>query len=154
MAEFDFDTLMFEKMVDQSILVWANILHQESLKEIPRNWDDPPNPIVLKVKSKPERNIREWNKHYYRKPVSKNWQWYEWVTGNLKRSVWLENTWFLEYSVWVMEWPTEEYAYTQEFWDPTRNIPARSFLRDPLDKNYPKIIAQVQRTFKELSDKS
>lgn len=153
MAEFDFNELMFEKCIDWALLAWSNILHQESLKEIPRNWDDPPNPIILKTKSKPERNIRKWNKHYYRNPVSKNWLWYEWVTWNLKRSVWLENTGYLEYSVWVMEWPTEIYAYTQEFWDQNRNIKPRSFLNKPFKENQKKIEAQIQKTFNELLDK-
>ena len=85
--------------------------------------------------------------------VSKNWLWYEWVTWNLKRSVWLENTGYLEYSVWVMEWPTEIYAYTQEFWDPSRNIPRRSFLNEKFKKHKKEIEAQIQKTFNELLDK-
>lgn len=153
MAEFDFDTLMLEKIVDQSILVWANILHQESLKKVPRNWDNAPKPIILKRKKKPERNIRRWNRRYYRKPVFKNWHWYEWVTWNLKRSVWLESTSYLEYSVWVMEGPTEWQARTHEFWDPGRNIPKRSFLNEPLQKNQKLINNQIQKTFNELLDK-
>ena len=127
MATFDFNELMFESIIDKSILAWANILHQESLKKVPRDWNNAPNPIKLKVKKIPERNVRKWNKHYYRNPVSKNWQWYEWVTWNLKRSVWLENTWYMEYSVGVMAWPTEDYWYTQEFWDDSRNIKPRSY---------------------------
>lgn len=154
MAEFDFDELMLENILDKSILVWATLLHEKSLESVPRNWDNAPNPIVLKTKSRPERNIRKWNKHYYRNPVQKNWQWYEWVTWNLKRSVWLENTDYLEYSVWVMQWPTEKYARLQEYWDKDRNIPPRSFLREPLEKNSKEIIAQSQKTFNELLNKS
>lgn len=153
MAEFDFNELMFEKCIDGALLAWASLFEEISKENAPRNIDDLPQNINRKDWKKPERNVKKDNKHYYREPVKIKWNYYSWVTWNLKRSIWTENTSYLERSVWVMGWPTEEYAYTQEFWDPARGIPRRSFLNKPLEENQKKIEAQIQKTFNELLDK-
>ncbi len=154
MAEFEIDKIKLEYYLDKAIMSWTNFLHKKVKKVVPRDWDRPPNPIRFKKKAIPERNIRKWNKHYYRNPVQKWWAYYEWVTGNLWRSVWIENTSYLEWSVWVEEWPTEDYAYTQEYWDSSRNIPARSFLKKTREDYKNEILKQVSTTFAEFINKS
>lgn len=153
MSTFEFDKNAFDDIIDKSIFTGFNLLHEVVLDSVPRDKNNLPNPIILKNKSKPERNIRKNNKHYYRKPVMINWQWYEWVTGNLARSIWTQKLWIWEYIVWVRQWPTEDYWYTQEYWDSNRWIPSRSFLNKPLRDNSKEILKQTQKTFSELLNK-
>lgn len=154
MAKFELDKMWLENILDKSILVWANTWHNLSIDYAPRIKEDLPGNINLKSWEKPQRNIRKNNKHYYRKPVYIDWNYYEWVTWNLKRSIWLQKLWQWEYIIWVKQWPASDYTATHEFWDETRNIPERSFLRRPLKEDSKEIIKQIWKTFKELSDKS
>lgn len=154
MAEFGFDEKNFSNIIDIVAMVWADLLLQEVLVAVPRDKRRLPKPIKLKRKKKPERNIRKNNKHFYRQPVQINWEWYEWVTGNLARSLSTEKvvTWF--YKVWIMAWITEEYWKVQEFWTFDWKIKPRSFLREPLKLNKSKILKQMQKTFNELLSKN
>ncbi len=153
MAKFELDKVALGDILDKSIFVWANILENLSIENAPRTKDDLPSNINLKSWEKPQRNIREWNSNYYRKPVMIDWNYYEWVTWNLKRSIWTQKLWEWEYIVWVKIWPASDYASTHEFWDESRNIPKRSFLRKPLEENWKEIIKQIWKSFKQLSNK-
>lgn len=153
MAEFKIDENKLLDIIDMSIMVWVNVLENEVKKAVPRDKKRLPKPIILKTKAKPERNIRAWNKHFYRLPVNIAWNWYAWVTGNLARSINTQKVSFWQYQVWVMAWIVEDYAFTQEFWDQSRNIEKRSFLLEPLEKNKDKIMEQIQKTMIELLNK-
>lgn len=151
MSEFSFDKNELENIIDQSIRSWAYMTLSLSQDRTPRDMERLPNPIILKTKDKPERNIRKWNKKYYRNPVKINWLWYEWVSWNLKRSLDLEKLWKSEYIVGVKKWPTENYAEVQEFWTMDWDIKSRSFLRETLKNDWKKILNQIQKTLNELS---
>lgn len=151
MSNFNLDEKKLLNILDNSFMTWADLILLNSQKAVPRDKERLPNPIILKTKSTPERNIRKWNKHYYRKPVKIWWNWYEWVTWNLARSLNIERLWSCDYVIWIMAWPTEEYWKAQEFW--TDKIPKRSFLLDPLTKNKVLINKQIQKTLNELLNK-
>lgn len=151
MAEFIFDKNAFENIIDESIRVGAYMTLWLSQNRTPRDKERLPNPIILKTKNKPERNVREWNKNYYRKPVNINGQWYEWVSWALKRSLDIEKLGKWEYIVWVKRGPTEKYAEVQEFWTLDGTIKSRSFLRETLKQDGKQILDQIQKTFNELS---
>lgn len=151
MADFDFDKNAFEDIIDWAIADWAYMTLSLSQERTPRDKERLPNPIVLKTKEKPERNVREWNKKYYRKPVNINWLWYEWVSWALKRSLDVEKLWKWEYIVWIKRWPTEWYWAIQEFWSDDWTIKSRSFLRETLRQDWKKIVNQIQKKFNELS---
>ena len=151
--KFELDEKKLLDLIDKSIMVWFNILENEVKNAVPRDKNRLPNPIILKKKLKPERNIRKNNKHFYRLPVQINGAWYEWVTWNLARSISSIRLWIWEYQVWVLAWITEEYAKVQEFWSRDWKIKKRSFLLEPLLKNQEKIINQIEKTFTELLNK-
>lgn len=153
MAELDFNKDLLEYLIDSSISAWASLYNSKVLERVPRDWERAPNPIRFKGvrKWKPQRNVRSGNKRVYRAPVYKNWQWYEWVTWALRRSIWLQKLASWEYIVGVRAGPTEVYAAAQEFWN--NKLPARSYLREPLRDNQQKIEAQIQKTFNELSNR-
>lgn len=153
MATFEFDKIALENILDKSIFIWAEVFQNLSIWYAPRIKENLPDNINLQSWGKPQRNIREGNKNYYRKPVQIDWNYYEGVTWNLRRSIWLQKLWQGEYIVWVKNWPASDYAATHEFWDDSRGIPERSFLRKPLEKDSTEIIKQIWTTFKELSDK-
>ncbi len=153
MADFNLDKKKVFDILDISFMVWAELILLNSQKSVPRDKKRLPNPIILKRKKTPERNIRKWNKHYYRKPVRIWGNWYEWVTWNLARSLNIERLWSCSYIVWIMAWPTEEYWKVQEFWSSDWKIPRRSFLLDPLIKNKVLINKQIQKTLNELLNK-
>lgn len=150
MSDFIFDSSQLEDLIDESVKVGAYMTLSLSQNRTPRDKERLPNPIVLKTKDVPQRNIRKWNKKYYRKPVNINGQWYEGVSWALKRSLDIEKLWKWEYIVWVKRWPTEKYAEVQEFGSNDGIIPSRSFLRETLTQDGKKIIDQVQKTFNEL----
>jgi hypothetical protein len=153
MSEFSFNKRSLEDIVDISIFIWAEMIQGLAQDYAPRDKNNLPKNINNKNWEKPERNIRSNNKHYYRKPVLINWNWYEWVTWNLKRSIWTEKLWKWEYIIWVKIWPASDYAATHEFWDESRGIPKRSFLKRSIDENWKEVLLQIWKTFKELSDK-
>lgn len=150
MSEFTFDDRLFINAIDKALLSWSNLLFDKTLELVPRDIKRLPKNINRKDWRKPKRNIRVWNRNWYRKPVEISWNWYSWVTWNLKRSIWHSETNFLEYSVWVYSWITEKYAFTQEFWDERRNIKPRSFINKALENNLKEIQEQMQKTFNEL----
>lgn len=154
MAKFRLDEQKLLDIIDNSIIVWVEVLENEVKKAVPRDKKRLPNPIILKTKAKPERNIKKWNKHFYRLPVQIAWKWYAWVTWNLKNSIAVQRLGIWKYQVWVMAWITEKYAYTQEFWDKSRNIKKRSFLIKPLTETKEKIMEQIQKTLTELLNKN
>lgn len=151
MAEFSFDKNEFENIIDESIKVGAYMTLELSQNRTPRDKERIPNPIILKTKNKPERNIRKGNKKYYRNPVQINGQWYEGVSWALKRSLDIQKLWIWEYIVWVKRWPTEWYWEVQEFWSLDGTIKSRSFLRETLKQDSKQIINQIEKTFNELS---
>lgn len=159
MSKFELDKTALEVILDKSIFTWANLFENLSLGYAPRIKESLPGNINLKSWNTPQRNIRKdekgtlKNKHYYRKPVMIDWNYYEWVTWNLRRSIWIQKLWQWEYIIWVKVWPASDYAATHEFWDEARNIPKRSFLRRPLEDDSKEIIKQIWNTFKQLSDK-
>lgn len=153
MAKFELDTLKIEYAMNAGIFSWANKLYNLSKNTyVPRDWERAPKPLRFKGirKNKPQRNIRKKNRYFYRSPVKKNGVWYAGVTGNLKRSIGIENTWYLEWTVWVVRGPTEVYAEKHEFGSKDGKTPARSFLRKPLQDHGKEIIAQIQATFNEI----
>lgn len=170
MAEFSFDKNEFENIIDWAIESWAQLLYTKVASLVPRDLQRLPNNINRKDWKKPQRNVWRWkgqkkwfhtskwevveNKHYYRPPKMINWNWYEWVSWALKRSLDIEKLWKWEYIVWVKRWPTEDYAGRQEFWwrdKLWRNVPERSYLRKWIKDNDKEIINQIQKTFNELS---
>lgn len=82
--------------------------------------------------------------------VANGGKFYAGVSGDLGRSVGMEKISNGNYVVGVRSGPTEVYAWTQEFGDPSRNIVARSFLRKPLDVNSVLIEKRIIQTFSEL----
>lgn len=152
MADFKIDEAKILQKLDLAIQGGAEILLDLSKTAVPRNWDNPPKALDFKGKfyNKPRRNVRAWNKNYYIPVVANGGKFYSWVTGNLKNSIGIEKISNGNYAVGVMQGPTEIYAWTQEFWDPSRNIPARSFLRKPLDENKIIISARISQLFSEL----
>ena len=153
MAKFEFDKMALEDILDVSIFAWAELFVWLSQEYAPRIKENLPNNINLSSWKKPQRSIWKDNKNYYRKPVSIDWNYYEWVTWDLKRSIWMKKLWTGEYIIWVKIWPASDYAPTHEFWDTSRNIPERSFLRRPLKDDHKEIINTMWKVFKQLSDK-
>ena len=148
--KFELDENKIILALDKALQVWAVKMLEIAKENVPRDQKRLPKPIILKRKPRPERNIRKWNRHFYRKPVIIWGNWYEGVTGNLRRSLTIEKIKLLKYKVWVASWPVEKYAYTQEYWDPKRNIPKRSFLKKPFEENFYEIMRQVNLSFKEI----
>ena len=148
MAEFDLKEKILKDIIDKSVLVWAEFLHREIREITPRDKERLPKPIDIKNENRIDKNF-----HY--KPVNINWKWYEWVTWNLKRSIWIEKVWTWDYIIWVKKWVTEEYAGRQEFWGTDskwRHVPERSYLRKWLGNNQKMAILRVRKVFSSLMD--
>jgi hypothetical protein len=77
--------------------------------------------------------------------------WYEWVTWNLKRSIWMQKIWEWRYVVGVNQWVTEEYWRVLEFW--TDDIEERSYLRDWLERNHKELVLVLKQNFSKLLKK-
>jgi hypothetical protein len=148
MATLELQDWVIKYAIDEASKVVASQLLSFAKENVPRDKKRLPKPIKLKFRDKPLRNIRKGNKKYYRPPVMINWEWYEWVTGNLKKSLSMEKTDDFEYSVGVQEWPTEDYWYKQEYWDTT--TPARSYLRKSLEENKEVLLEQFNKTVQEI----
>lgn len=154
MAQFTFDKNKFLDIVDTALLTGTELLLRKSKEATPRDKKRLPNPIVLKKKKAPERNVRKGNKHRYSHPVRIGSNWYEWVSWDLQRSIDMEQIGRAEYVVWVRSGHTVEYAKAHEFWSTRKNIPKRSFLRDPAQKHKKSIEKQIQITLSELLNRS
>ncbi len=146
MAEFSLDTLAIEKNIDETLTIASNILVVKVRENTPRDKKRlPKNTIDRKDGKKPFRSS-----HF--KPVQINWHWYEWVTWNLKRSIWMEKIWSWNYAVWIIKWITEEYWKHLEFW--TDTMEERSFLRKWLVDNEKELISVMKNNFKILLNKN
>ncbi len=146
MAEFSLDTLAIEKSIDETLTIASNILVVKVRENTPRDKKRlPKNTIDRKDGKKPFRSS-----HF--KPVQINWHWYEWVTWNLKRSIWMEKVWSWNYAVWIIKWVTEEYWKHLEFW--TDTMEERSFLRKWLVDNEKELISVMKNNFKILLNKN
>jgi hypothetical protein len=142
MSTFEIDSNAFVKEAWISMLAGVQVAQDFIIAYTPRDWDRPPQNIDRKDGKTPIRNT-------WRRPVFKDWHWYQWVTGNLKRSIWYEQKWPLEFIIGVIRWPTEEYADDLEFW--TYKMSARSFLRRGIIEKNPEIISVIERTFQQLT---
>lgn len=112
--------LFIDEAVDFALTEVCLFLVSKIIEVTPRDLDRLPQNINRKDWKAPSRSS-------YFKPVQINWNWYEGVTGTLKRSVShekIENFYFL---IGVLKWPATKYAMAQEFW--TIHIPPRSFVR-------------------------
>ena len=146
MAEFSLDTLVLEKSIDETLTIASNILVVKVRENTPRDKNRlPKKTIDRKDGKKPFRSS-----HF--KPVQINWHWYEWVTWNLKRSIWMEKVWSWNYAVWIIKWVTEEYWKHLEFW--TDTMEERSFLRKWLVDNEKELISVMKNNFKILLNKN
>lgn len=156
MANFEFDENKIYKALTWALKVWAVKMLEIAKENVPRDQKRLPKSLNFKGKfySKPKRNIKEDNKNFYRQAVQINWEWYAWVTWNLKKAIAIEKITLLKYKVWVSMWPVEKYAFTQEYWDPARNIEKRSFLYEPFLENYDEIMKLVNLSFIEILWKS
>ena len=144
MAEFSLDTLAIEKSIDESLMITSNILVTKVREITPRDKKRlPKNTIDRKDGKKPFS-------HY--NPVQINWHWYEWVTWNLKRSIWMEKISSWNYAVWIIKWVTEEYWKHLEFW--TDIMEERSFLRKWLVDNEKQLISVMKNNFNILLKKN
>jgi len=145
MADFNFDDLKLERIIDSTLLIWADVLVQKIKENTPRDKKRlPVNTINRKDWEAPKRGS-----HY--KPLMINWNWYEWVTWNLKRSIWLEKKCTWQYRVWVKMGVTEEYARHLEFW--TKFMEKRSFLVKWLTENVDEITKIMKKNFNILLKK-
>ncbi len=142
MAEFSLNTIALKRSIDESVQITSNILTSKVREITPRDKDRlPKNNIDRKDWKAPERSS-----HY--KPVQIEWHWYEWVTWNLKRSIWMQKIWEWRYVVGVNQWVTEEYWRVLEFW--TDDIEKRSFLRQGLDENRKELTYILKSNFTKL----
>lgn len=126
MAEFKFsDDFIIEEAIDFALKDVSLFFEQKIRENTPRDLERLPNNINRKDWLAPTRK--------WMNPVMIGWNWYEWVTGNLKRSIGHEKIWRLEFQVWVKKWPASAYAYAQEYgyW----HIPERSFVRKGINDN-------------------
>lgn len=144
MAEFSLNENAFLDAVDIAMLSGTELLLQKVLEKVPRDVNNLPiHNVNRKDWKKPQRNVRKNNKYYYR-PVQKiNWNWYNWVSWNLKRSIDMQKLARWEYIVWVKRWPTEVYAGALEFSELKKVN--RSFLRKPLKGNAKEILDRIQK---------
>ncbi len=123
MAEFQFEKYLLEDIIDKSILAWANKAKSISKEIVPRDPKRPPKNLKAKI------------------------------TGNLWKSLWMEKISSWEYVIWVIAGDTEDYAFTQEFGDSTRNIPSRSYLRilfDEKEDYHKEIMEVINKNLKKL----
>lgn len=146
MAEFSLNTYAIEKSIDESLSITSNLLVTKVRENTPRDKKRlPKNTINRKDGKKPFRSS-----HY--KPVQINWNWYEWVTWNLKRSISMEKLSNTNYAVGIIKWPTEEYWKHLEFW--TDNMEERSFLRKWLVDNKKYLTKVMKNNFNILLKKN
>lgn len=152
MAKFELDENKIYKAMSLALKVWAVKMLDLAKEKVPRDTKRLPKSLNFKwaFYAKPKRNVRKNNKNYYRQAVQINWEWYSWVTGNLRKAISIEKVTLLKYKVWVIRWPVEKYAFTQEYWDPSRNIEKRSFLYEPFKENFDDIIKQINLSFIEI----
>lgn len=142
MSDFQIDPKAFKKEARTAMIAGVQFANAKIIEMTPRDWSRPPKPIDRKDGKPPIRNTG-------RKPVSHGGHWYEWVTGNLRRSITYEEVWELDFIIWVVQWPTEEYARAQEFG--TSRMPARSFLRRGIIEHSKDISRIIESVFTQLT---
>lgn len=129
------------KAVDFALKSTADIIKSEIIDITPRHKIRLPEKTI---------NRKDWIKpirrkaHY--KPVKIFWDWYSWVSWNLKKSIENEKNWRFSYKIWVVKWPTSNYARYLEYW--TKNMEPRSFLRKWLYDNSIKAKKTFIKAFK------
>jgi len=145
MSKFSLNTIALKRSIDESVQITSNILVAKVREITPRDKDRLPKNNIDRLDGEtPERSS-----HY--KPVQIEWHWYEWVTWNLKRSIWMQKIWEWRYVVWVNQWYTEEYWRVLEFW--TDDIEKRSFLRQWLEDNEKELTYMLKSNFTKLLKK-
>ncbi len=145
MSRFELDTSTLKKEAHMALFAWVNFAHNKIIEITPRDEKRMPQNIDRKDGKIPIRNTWPF------RPVFKNWHWYVWVSGNLRKSVQMEEVWPMDFIIWVQRWPTEEYAWAQEFWTPS--VPARSFLRKWIIDNSKDIFKVMETAFYQLSSR-
>lgn len=140
MAEFTMDERELRRMVDLSMREGARVWVDLIVRQTPRDWDRPPQPISRKDGKKPKR--KGW-------VVSKNGQYYRSVTWALKSSIWFQKAGASTYDLGVRRWPASAYAKAQEFG--TVHIPPRPYVRKAFIEGHREIIASILYTFYQLS---
>lgn len=121
MASFDLDKNAFIREARTAMLAGVQIAHTRIVQMTPR---DP-----LRLPQNPSAR----------------------VTWNLRRSVQYEEKGKLDFIIWVVRGPTEEYAWAQEFG--TNHIPARSYLRRGIIQNSREILRTIESVFSQLTSK-
>lgn len=142
MSDFQIDPNVFKKEVRTAMLAGVQYGAGKIVEMTPRDWTRPPQNINRKDGKAPTRKSG-------RQPVSRWGNWYEGVTGNLRRSISYEERWTLDFIIWVVQWPVEEYARAQEFG--TSKIPARSFLRRGIIQHNKEIMGIIESVFTQLT---
>ncbi|MCP4523343.1 MAG: hypothetical protein GY828_03925 [Candidatus Gracilibacteria bacterium] len=146
MVEFSLNTYAIEKSIDESLSITSNLLVAKVRENTPRDKKRlPKNTINRKDGKKPFRSS-----HY--KPVQINGNWYEGVTGNLKRSISMEKLSNTNYAVGIIKGPTEEYGKHLEFG--TDVMEERSFLRKGLVDNKKYLTKVMKNNFNILLKKN
>ena len=145
MSEFSLNAIALKRSIDESVQITSNTLISKVREITPRDKDRLPKNNIDRIDWKtPERSS-----HY--KPVQIDGHWYEWVTWNLKRSIWMQKVWDWRYVVWVNQWYTEEYWRVLEFW--SDDVEKRSFLRQWLDENKNELTYILKSNFSKLLKK-
>lgn len=112
--------LFLDEAIEFGLLEVVLFLQDKIIEITPRDKDRLPQTINRKDGKAPYRSS-------YYKPVMIGGNWYEWVSWNLKKSIWherLNNFFFL---IWVRKGPATEYARSLEFG--TVHMAPRSFVR-------------------------
>ena len=153
MSEVFIRDLFFDEAVDFALQEVSLFLVDEIVKITPRDLNRLPNNINRKDGKAPYRSS-----HY--KPVQIWWNWYEWVTGMLKRSISHEKIEDFYFLIWVQKGPATKYAKYQEWIKKDWTIleygsvfsPPRSFIRkwvyDNLDQAKKVFIAAIKTRLK------
>jgi len=138
---FKLDEEFLEKACEFALKATADTIKNEIILITPRDKKRLPiNTINRKDGKKPIR-IKA---HF--KPINIGWNWFEWVSGQLKKSIETEKINKNYYKIWVTKWPASEYWKFLEFW--TVNMKPRSFLRKWLYDNSEKAKKIFQKAFK------
>lgn len=125
MAWIKINRKQINKAIWKALFEVANVAVEKIVENTPRDLDRlPKNNINRKDGKTPQRSGRF-------KAVRIWWNFYEWVSWNLKRSIGFEVKNPLFVKVWST-FPIDSYAWYQEFW--TVNMPARSYLRKTFDE--------------------
>ncbi|NDK09756.1 hypothetical protein GW846_03175 [Candidatus Gracilibacteria bacterium] len=126
MAEFKFSNdFIMEQAINFALLEVTVFLEQKIRENTPRDKNRLPDNINRKDGLAPIRKGRN--------PVIIGGNWYEGVTGNLKRSIGHEKLGDMIYQLGVKKGPATEYARAQEYG--YAHIPERSFVRKGIEDN-------------------